>query len=130
MKKAKRPQPLDIEVGRLVRLRRLSLDMSQTDLADRIGVTFQQVQKYEKGVNRIGASRLQQIATALEVPVSYFFGDASRRSGKPASEMLELVQSPQSLRLLRAFARIKSPSTQHSLLALAEIIAGDGDNRR
>lgn len=125
MKKVKRPQPLDIEVGRLIRLRRFSLKLSQTDLADRIGVTFQQVQKYEKGVNRIGASRLQQIATALEVPVSYFFGDASRRSGKPASEILELVQNPHSLRLLKAFTKIKSPSTQHSLLALAETIAGD-----
>src|SRR3982751_3181300 len=72
--RARRADARDAEVGRRVRSRRLECRLSQTELADRIGVTFQQVQKYEKGVNRIGAGRLQRISEALEVPISFFFG--------------------------------------------------------
>ena len=72
--RARRADLRDAEVGRRVRSRRLECRLSQTELADRIGVTFQQVQKYEKGVNRIGAGRLQRISEALEVPISFFFG--------------------------------------------------------
>src|SRR5215207_7170871 len=72
--RARRADSRDAEVGRRVRSRRLECRLSQTELADRIGVTFQQVQKYEKGVNRIGAGRLQRISEALEVPISFFFG--------------------------------------------------------
>src|ERR1700710_1028399 len=71
---ARRADGRDAEVGRRVRSRRLECRLSQTELADGIGVTFQQVQKYEKGVNRIGAGRLQRISEALEVPISFFFG--------------------------------------------------------
>src|ERR1043166_4842022 len=81
--RARRADNRDAEVGRRVRSRRLECRLSQTELADRIGVTFQQVQKYEKGVNRIGAGRLQRIAEALEVPISFFFGGAP---GAPARE--------------------------------------------
>src|SRR5437588_8826794 len=71
--RARRADSRDEEVGRRVRSRRLESRLSQTELADKIGVTFQQVQKYEKGVNRIGAGRLQRIAEALEVPITFFF---------------------------------------------------------
>src|SRR2546423_15649574 len=74
--RARRADNRDAEVGRRARSRRLECKLSQTDLADRIGVTFQQVQKYEKGVNRIGAGRLQRISEALDVPISFFFGGA------------------------------------------------------
>jgi len=67
------PEPVDRHVGSRVRMRRLMLGMSQTSLADKLGLTFQQVQKYEKGKNRMGSSRLQQIANILQVPVTFFF---------------------------------------------------------
>ena len=75
--------PIDKHVGSRVRMRRLMLDMSQTNLADALGLTFQQVQKYEKGTNRIGASRLQQISQILQVPVPFFFEGAPAASGLP-----------------------------------------------
>src|SRR3569832_1763801 len=73
----KAPNPIDKHVGSRVRMRRMMLSMSQEKLGDALGLTFQQVQKYEKGTNRIGASRLQQIAHILQVPVSFFFGGAA-----------------------------------------------------
>ncbi|MCB1490706.1 MAG: helix-turn-helix transcriptional regulator, partial [Rhodobiaceae bacterium] len=78
----KRPNPIDIHVGSRVRLRRLLLGMSQERLGEQLGLTFQQVQKYEKGTNRIGASRLEAIARFLDVQVSYFFKDAPGEDGK------------------------------------------------
>ena len=85
--RARRADNRDAEVGRRVRSRRLECRLSQTELAERIGVTFQQVQKYEKGVNRIGAGRLQRISEALEVPISFFFGGAGRRRRRPRPAM-------------------------------------------
>src|SRR5438105_13563521 len=82
---ARRADGWRAEVVRRVRARRLECRLSQTDLADRIGVTFQQVQKYEKGVNRIGAGRLQRISEALEVPISFFFGGPG--SAAPTKEL-------------------------------------------
>ena len=76
MPSKKSPNPIDIHVGSRVRLRRMMLGMSQEKLGESLGITFQQIQKYEKGTNRIGASRLQHIATVLKVPVSFFFEDA------------------------------------------------------
>src|SRR5690348_6824980 len=81
--RARRADNRDAEVGQRVRSRRLEQRLSQTELADRIGVTFQQVQKYEKGVNRIGAGRLQRISEALEVPISFFFGTGAPTKGAP-----------------------------------------------
>src|SRR6187200_3442617 len=72
----KKPNPIDIHVGSRIRLRRTMIGMSQEKLGEALGITFQQIQKYEKGTNRIGASRMQQIATVMGVPVSYFFDDA------------------------------------------------------
>src|SRR4029077_17366353 len=76
MANTKKPNPVDIHVGSRVRLRRMMLGMSQEKLGESLGITFQQIQKYEKGTNRVGASRLQHIATILTVPVAFFFDDA------------------------------------------------------
>ena len=79
----KAPNPIDKHVGSRVRMRRMMLSMSQEKLGDALGLTFQQVQKYEKGTNRIGASRLQQISLILQVPVSFFFEGAPAPPGRP-----------------------------------------------
>jgi transcriptional regulator with XRE-family HTH domain len=93
----------DIELGKRIRLRRIEQHISQAELGNKIGVSFQQVQKYEKGVNRVGAARLQQIATALDVPVTFFYdGDGKARE----VESLLFLDSSFSLRLLRAYAKI------------------------
>jgi transcriptional regulator with XRE-family HTH domain len=119
----------DIELGKRIRLRRVEIDISQSGLADKLGVTFQQVQKYEKGVNRVGASRLQQIATALDVPVTFFFDDdglAKRASdGKREVESLLFVDSAFSLRLLRAYASMKNQTVQRQFVSLIESIAAN-----
>src|SRR5436853_4963170 len=78
----KAPNPIDKHVGSRVRMRRMMLGMSQEKLGDALGLTFQQVQKYEKGTNRIGASRLQQISLILQVPISFFFEGAPAPPGK------------------------------------------------
>src|SRR5665213_1876463 len=85
----KAPNPIDKHVGSRVRMRRMMLSMSQEKLGDALGLTFQQVQKYEKGTNRIGASRLQQIAHILQVPVSFFFEGAPASPGLSPSGMSE-----------------------------------------
>ncbi|MGX1336661.1 transcriptional regulator with XRE-family HTH domain [Bradyrhizobium japonicum] len=96
----------DIELGKRIRLRRVEMKISQAELGEKLGVSFQQVQKYEKGVNRVGAARLQQIATALDVPVTFFYdGDNKARE----VESLLFLDSAFSLRLLRAYSKIKDP---------------------
>jgi transcriptional regulator with XRE-family HTH domain len=119
----------DIELGKRIRLRRVEIDMSQAELADKLGVSFQQVQKYERGVNRVGASRLQQIATALDVPVTFFFHDdglGKRASdGKREVESLLFLDSTFSLRLLRAYAAVKSQAVQRQFVSLIESIAAN-----
>src|ERR1700688_306135 len=119
----------DVELGRRLRLRRVEQKMSQSELADKLGVTFQQVQKYEKGVNRVGAARLQQVATALDVPVTFFFDDdglGKRASdGKREVESLLFIDSAFSLRLLRAYASVKSQTVQRQFVSLIESIAAN-----
>ena len=118
----KRPEPVDIEVGRRVRTFRLEKGISQEQLGTQLGLTFQQVQKYEKGTNRIGAGRLQHIANILEIPVTEFF--ASRSAGKTApTQIFELLNSAASLRLLRAFARIRKPELREVVVDLVVKIA-------
>jgi transcriptional regulator with XRE-family HTH domain len=120
----KQPDPVDIEVGRKVRAQRLEKDMSQEKLGQALGLTFQQVQKYEKGTNRISAGRLQRIAEILEVPTQVFFADA--RSARPPSDgLFELVDTGAALRLLRAYSRIPNPSVKRALTTLAEELAAD-----
>ena len=111
----------DIELGRRIRLRRVEIKISQSELADKLGVSFQQVQKYEKGVNRVGAHRLQQIAAALDVPMTFFYdGDGKTRE----VESLLFLDSSFSLRLLRAYSKIKDQAVQRQLVSLIESIAG------
>ena len=103
--------------------------MSQTELADRIGVTFQQVQKYEKGVNRIGAGRLQRISEALEVPISFFFGGqagrVSARDGSDAESIFGFMQTSGSVRIVKAFHKIKSRKARQLLVEMAEELADE-----
>jgi transcriptional regulator with XRE-family HTH domain len=112
----------DIEVGKRIRARRIALGMSQTELGNRLGVTFQQVQKYEKGVNRVGAGRLVRIGEALEVPVSFFFGVTDRGAGDTRA-ILGFLDSAYALRLLRAFSRVAEPGLQRTIVELVENIA-------
>ena len=126
--RARRADSRDAEVGRRVRSRRLECRLSQTELADRIGVTFQQVQKYEKGVNRIGAGRLQRIAEALEVPISFFFGGAggsapARETSGGAESIFGFMQTSGSVRIVKAFHKIKSRKARQLLVEMAEELA-------
>jgi transcriptional regulator with XRE-family HTH domain len=118
--------PQDIELGRRIKLRRVEQQISQSALALALGVTFQQVQKYEAGVNRVGASRLQLIATALDVPMTFFYDDAS--AGKRAREVdsLLFLDSAFSLRLLKAYTAMKNQTMQRQFVLLIESIVADG----
>ena len=124
----KDPNPIDKHVGSRVRMRRLMLDMSQEKLADRLGVTFQQVQKYEKGTNRISASRLQQASQILDVPVSFFFEHvpelASHGRGQGAYFSAAYVDSflatSDGLSLVKAFMQIKDRALRRSIVRLVE----------
>jgi transcriptional regulator with XRE-family HTH domain len=119
----------DLALGKRIRLRRVEMKISQSELADKLGVSFQQVQKYEKGVNRVGAARLQQVATALDVPVKFFFDDddlGKRAShGKREVESLLFIDSAFSLRLLRAYASVKNQAVQRQFVSLIESIAAN-----
>ena len=94
MENKKKPNPIDIHVGSRIRLRRTMLGMSQEKLGEALGITFQQIQKYEKGTNRVGASRLQAISGILNVPVSFFFEDAP--DGNPANTPAGMAEASSS----------------------------------
>lgn len=131
--KAKRPHPIDIYVGSRVKMRRMLIGMSQEKLGEQLGLTFQQVQKYEKGSNRIGASRLWHLAQILDVPVRYFFeglqeGEARSRDRAFADRaqqkyMLDFVQSSESIQLVKAFTGIKNARTRRALVNLVKALA-------
>ena len=133
----KRPDPVDIHVGSRVRSRRAQVGMSQEKLGDHLGITFQQIQKYEKGVNRISASRLQHIARVLTVPVSYFFEDAPGPRAKAtgaadaqsASNLVDFLQSEEGGRLNSAFARIKDQRQRRRVIDLVRAMADRDDSR-
>ena len=124
---ARRADGRDAEVGRRVRSRRLECRLSQTELADKIGVTFQQVQKYEKGVNRIGAGRLQRISEALEVPITFFFDHTphatERGAGNSQESVFGLMQSSGAMRIVKAFQKIKDRRSRQLLIEMAEKMA-------
>jgi transcriptional regulator with XRE-family HTH domain len=133
----KTPNPIDKHVGSRVRMRRMMLSMSQEKLGDALGLTFQQVQKYEKGTNRIGASRLQQISHILQVPVAFFFegapnlnaathGDGMREAPSPAY-VSDFLATSEGLALTKAFMRIKEAKLRRRIVDLVEEIAGDKD---
>ena len=124
--------PIDTHVGKRVRIRRKILSMSQTKLGDAIGLTFQQIQKYERGTNRIGASRLFELSEVLDVPVSYFFDDlppdiALSGSGRGLGEAMSMpsdpLREPISLDLVRAYSKIENAGTRKSLFNLAKALA-------
>jgi len=129
----KAPNPIDKHVGSRVRMRRMMLSMSQEKLGNNLGLTFQQVQKYEKGTNRIGASRLQQISQILQVPVSFFFEGAPAVAGSVRSEGISEAPSPayvsdflatsDGLALTKAFMRIGDTKLRRRIVDLVEQIA-------
>jgi transcriptional regulator with XRE-family HTH domain len=131
----KTPNPIDKHVGSRVRMRRMMLSMSQEKLGDALGLTFQQVQKYEKGTNRIGASRLQQISHILQVPVAFFFegaptlhgqGDGMKEAPSPAY-VSDFLATSEGLALTRAFTKIKQAKLRRRIVDLVEEIAGEKD---
>jgi transcriptional regulator with XRE-family HTH domain len=136
MMSIKFPNPTDKYVGSRVRMRRLMLHMSQEKLADQLGLTFQQVQKYEKGTNRISASRLQEISHILEVAVPFFFEGApqsfggSRKSGDGPSlaYITDFLGNADGHALVRAFIKIKNASLRRSVVRLVEAIVSSGDS--
>jgi transcriptional regulator with XRE-family HTH domain len=132
----KAPNPIDKHVGSRVRMRRMMLSMSQEKLGDALGLTFQQVQKYEKGTNRIGASRLQQISHILQVPVAFFFEGAPDMPGQATDGMREapspayvsdFLATSEGLALTKAFMRIKEPKLRRRVVELVKEIAGVPD---
>jgi len=128
----KMPNPTDKHVGSRVRMRRIMLGMSQEKLGDALGLTFQQVQKYEKGTNRIGASRLQQIAHFLQVPVSFFFeggpdlpGQEGTLEAPSPSYVSDFLATSEGLALTKAFMQIKDPKLRRRIVDLVSQIAGE-----
>jgi transcriptional regulator with XRE-family HTH domain len=116
---------VDIEMGRRIRLRRVEIGLSQSELGEKLGVSFQQVQKYEKGVNRVGASRLQQIAEALGVDLTFFYEGNSKAEREVDS--LLFLDSSFSLRLLRAYTAVENQAVQRQFVSLIEsIVASQG----
>lgn len=122
MPRSRKTDSYDREVGLRVRTLRLSRRMSQNDVGERLGITFQQIQKYENGANRIGAGRLQRIAEIFEVPVAVLFG-ASRREGRAGVDPFEGLRTPGALQLLEAYGRIGDRVIRRAFLRLAEQVA-------
>jgi transcriptional regulator with XRE-family HTH domain len=120
---AKKPDPIDIHVGKNIRIFRLAKGLSQSELGDAIGVTFQQVQKYEKGTNRVGSSRIVKLAIALGVPVNRLFSDAGKEVVSGQGEIVtDLLAKPYAIRMLKALANIPNNKTRLSLVELTESI--------
>jgi transcriptional regulator with XRE-family HTH domain len=126
----KAPNPIDKYVGSRVRMRRIMLGMSQEKLGEALGLTFQQIQKYEKGTNRVGASRIQQISEILQVPVSFLFeGGPTSNSGDGFAEgasptyVSDFLATSEGLALTRAFTRIADSKLRRSIVDLVEQIA-------
>jgi transcriptional regulator with XRE-family HTH domain len=137
----KKSNPIDVHVGSRVRLRRMLLGMSQEKLGERMGLTFQQIQKYEKGSNRIGASRLYQISQILEVPVQFFFDDAPIPAGRsddfsgfsePKMEnfLYEFISTRDGLELIRAFVRIQDPKVRKRVVDLVRTLSDEDEANR
>ncbi len=136
----KAPNPTDKHVGMRIRMRRMMLGMSQTNLADAVGLTFQQIQKYEKGTNRVGASRLQQFAKILSVPISFFFEGAPTAqltgikttkgdNGVTPAYISNFLASRDGQRLVKAFSQISDRALRLNLVDLAEEIVENNGRR-
>ena len=118
------PHPVDVQVGRRARERRTLEGMSQTAVAEKLGLTFQQLQKYERGDNRISASRLYELAQLFDVPVSYFFEGIE--GGKNASSRDEMVTKRETLELVRAYYAISDPDVREKIRKLTQAAAKMG----
>lgn len=138
---SRRPNPMDAHVGSRVRLRRMLLGMSQEKLGESLGLTFQQVQKYEKGVNRIGASRLFELSRVLDVPVQFFYEQApdfdsgphgqfapgfAERGGE--SYVIDFLSTREGLELNKAFVRISDPKVRRAVVELIRSLAGETED--
>jgi len=123
------PNPIDVHVGSRIRVRRMMIGLSQEKLAGGLGITFQQVQKYEKGTNRVGASRLQQIAGLLNVPISYFFAEGDNSLlVKPTivgevDAITTFLSSQQGMDLNKAFVKLDNPKIRQRVVQLVTTIA-------
>lgn len=125
------PNPIDVHVGSRIRLRRNMIGLSQEKLGESLGITFQQVQKYEKGTNRVGASRLQAIATTLEVQPSYFFEDApSAQTGDRTQEddVVAFMHSGIGIELNKAFMAIKDGNARRKILSVIKLVAAQSES--
>ena len=136
------PNPIDVHVGSRVRLRRTLLGLSQEKLGEALGLTFQQVQKYERGANRIGASRLFDLSRVLDVPISFFYDDmSSNTSAKSPRNIVSLADQAvepfepdplakrETLELVRAYYRIKEPAVRKRILGLTKALANADDQK-
>jgi len=132
----RKPNPVDVHVGSRVRYRRMIIGMSQEKLGEKMNLTFQQIQKYEKGTNRIGASRLFQLSKILEVPVGYFFEDAFANAApaqamhglhEPEQEgyLLDFLNSREGLDLNKAFAKIQDPKVRRRVIDLVRALSDE-----
>ena len=137
-KGSRRPNPIDVHVGSRVRFRRMLLGMSQEKLGEKLGLTFQQIQKYEKGINRIGASRLFDLAQVLGVSVQFFYEEAPTGqvarfvadgfAERPAeSSIVEFLRSRDGLELNKAFVRIADVRARRAIVELVRSLAADDD---
>lgn len=123
----KRPNQTDVAVGQRIRVFRKEANLSQTELANQIGVTFQQVQKYENGTNRVGAGRLTMIARALDIPITAFFDGLARRTDKrrdDSAHLVELESMPAAPKLLKAFSGISDAVIQTEIIKLVRALSG------
>lgn len=132
----KKPNPIDIHVGSRIRLRRNMLGLSQEKLGENLGITFQQIQKYEKGTNRVGASRLQAISSILSVPVAFFFEDApDQLNQQPAgfaeenetNYVVDFLHSAEGVQLNRYFTKISDPKIRKKIVDLVKTLADDDE---
>jgi transcriptional regulator with XRE-family HTH domain len=135
-KGSRRPNPIDVHVGSRVRFRRMLLGMSQEKLGEKLGLTFQQIQKYEKGINRIGASRLFDLAQVLGVPVQFFYEEApasEQQATMPAgfaeksedNSIVDFLRSRDGLELNKAFVRISDVKARRAIVDLVRSLAND-----
>lgn len=138
-KGSRRPNPIDIHVGSRVRLQRMLRGISQEKLGEKLGLTFQQIQKYEKGVNRIGASRLFDLANVLNVPVQFFYDEAPVDQARVQPQLgfaerpseayiFEFLNTREGLELNRAFAKISDPRSRRAVVELVRAIAQEHDD--
>ncbi len=134
----KKPNPIDAHVGGRIRMRRNMLGMSQEKLGESLGITFQQIQKYEKGTNRVGASRLQAIASIMEVPPAFFFENAPTDEHTPIgglsedssmTSVMEFCSSSEGIQLNRAFVKIGDPKIRRRILELVKSLSDDDNDQ-